>query len=221
MSAPFGGERGNGQDGSIAHGTDRLPPRGSSTYWRPRPNDSPIMKRDPVLQGLSREHHDALALAMIVTRHAGPEAAASPTKQTLEALRELTLAFWRGALVPHFRAEEEVLLPAYVRACAGEIDDGVRQVLVEHQRLRAYAQELQSATTGDDDANLRHTLAGFATLLAAHARREDREVFGTIESALDATVLDSLGEQLPTGTGPDGDRLREQLAEWMRNLPAR
>lgn len=116
------------------------------------------MKRDARLQGLSSDHHRALVLA---------RALRSGTAPALDALR--------AELEPHFRIEEDVLLPAL--EAAGE---------------RALAER-----TRDDHTFLRSAPAGeaLAERLEAHVRFEERELFPRCEAVLDGAVLDEVARR--------------------------
>ncbi|MGP1679975.1 MAG: hemerythrin domain-containing protein, partial [Burkholderiales bacterium] len=108
------------------------------------------MKRSQELIALTREHHAALVLARraIVSPRDGP------------AARELAAALPRifaRELEPHFRVEEEALLPP-LRA-AGESAQAAR-MLEEHRLLRALA---QACAQGDGAA-----LGNVGALLEAH-----------------------------------------------------
>jgi molybdopterin-guanine dinucleotide biosynthesis protein A/hemerythrin superfamily protein len=134
------------------------------------------MKRDPRLRRLSSDHHAALALARALARRA--EAG------TLDAalVADVRGRFGRD-LDPHFRVEEEVLLPP-LRAL-GDADLAAR-VEADHAALRAH---LAAAGRGDHGR-----LADFARLLVEHVRFEERALFPRCEAALPA-ALDALARR--------------------------
>ncbi len=136
------------------------------------------MKRSPALVRLSREHHAALVLAKRAQRAADADAESARRFGATLAERFAT------ELDPHFRIEEESLLPALNKAGGGELTP---RTLAEHRELRAL---LADAGSGDG-ASLRR----FGELLEAHVRFEERELFARAESVLDAA--------LPGGLAPD------------------
>ena len=84
------------------------------------------MKRSEALAPLSRDHHQGLFVALQLKR-AEPKTAANARQDFLD--------FFEREGARHFRAEEEVLLPAYARH--GEPDQpAVVRVLVDHVDLR-------------------------------------------------------------------------------------
>lgn len=130
------------------------------------------MKRDPRLAGLSVEHHRALVLARRV--ESGSVAAS-----------DLRTHFERD-LEPHFAIEERVLLPALRSGGHAAIADRTQG---EHDRLR---RAVEIANDGEPD-----TLRGFASLLVAHVRFEERELFPACEAHLPVAVLDEVSKHRP------------------------
>ena len=139
------------------------------------------MKRDESLASLSRDHHQALARALKLKRADDASAA--------EALREMAEFFdAHGAL--HFRVEEEVLLPGYVRdAGADPNDDQIVRVLTDHVWIRARIAALRESTA-PPPAELRE----LGQRLDDHVRHEERALFPAIEQALSAEQLAALGQ---------------------------
>ncbi len=139
------------------------------------------MNRDVRLRGLSSEHHHALRLARSLLQAA--------THGALEA-RDVrrTRDSYDRELLPHFRVEEEVLLPAL--SLVGEAALVIR-TWEEHQRLAAY---LERAEAGHPSA-----LEHFGALLDAHVRFEERELFPTCEAKLPSAVLDAVFRRSPRG----------------------
>lgn len=119
------------------------------------------MKRNPALQDLSREHHDALKLA----RH-GKLAALSGDAATVAAFGAHVARTFENEMEPHFREEESELLPFLTAAGESEL---VWRTLAEHAELRALAKSLRQADGG--------ALLRFSELLAEHVRFEERALF--------------------------------------------
>jgi Hemerythrin HHE cation binding domain len=84
------------------------------------------MKRSKALEALSHQHHQGLFAALHLKR-AGRETA-------VEA-RQVFLDFYAREGSRHFRAEEELLLPAFARH-TGVDDPAIVRVLTEHVDLR-------------------------------------------------------------------------------------
>ncbi|MDD9945930.1 MAG: DUF3565 domain-containing protein [Myxococcales bacterium] len=149
------------------------------------------MKRHPALQGLSREHHQALVFARTLRtdpaadspgkRFVGRDGAAGPVGG---ALTEVKQRFHRE-LAPHFLLEERELLP--LSLCGDRELRRLADVLVDqHNALRA----------GFADPLAR--LPALGTLLAEHVRFEEREWFPALEARLPADVLSELVHRLKT-----------------------
>lgn len=139
------------------------------------------MKRTEALRRLSRQHHQGLAVALQLKR---------ATEASAAAAREAFLEFWQREGRIHFRAEEEVLLPAFARRAAPDHEAVVR-VLVEHVDLRRQAYEL-----GRDDQPAAEALHGLGARLEAHIRHEERVLFPLIEDALPPAELERMAAEL-------------------------
>ena len=138
------------------------------------------MKRDEALTPLSHDHHRTLFRALALKR--ADEASAT------EALRDMVQFFdAHGAL--HFRVEEEVLLPLYVRdGGADPGDEAIVRVLSDHVWIRARIAALREA-----DAAQLAEVHELGERLDAHVRHEERVLFPAIEQALSAEQLARLG----------------------------
>lgn len=126
------------------------------------------MKRSPVLQPLSREHHTALTLAKACERAAQSGDAALVSQACQRAIQAFA-----DELEPHFRIEEQSLLPLLQST---ETQPLVQRTLADHQQLRGLLTGLQQ--------NEVETLNSFGKCLTAHVRFEERELFPAIESLL-------------------------------------
>lgn len=131
------------------------------------------MKRCPELQPLSREHHDALRLALHLKR-----AADSGDDAAIETACNRACAVFDSELLPHFREEEQFLLPRLEAAGAGAV---VARTLIEHRALQRLIREMEIP-----DAEV---LLRFAELLTGHVRFEERELFDVSEQLLGREVL--------------------------------
>ncbi|MCW8828593.1 MAG: hemerythrin domain-containing protein [Gammaproteobacteria bacterium] len=122
------------------------------------------MKRSPGLRTLSSEHHTGLVMARRAIQ-------AVEEGQVADAWQDLALRF-EQELEPHFRQEEEQLLPALRQAGEEAI---VQRTLEEHAALRALIHDRER----DAEA-----LKAFAELLKAHIRFEERELFAIAQARL-------------------------------------
>ncbi len=128
------------------------------------------MKRHKALEQLSRDHHQALFQAMRLKRAEEADAGS--------VLGDF-LDFWFGVGYLHFRAEEEVLLPAYSAYGDGSREEVIR-VLLDHMHIRREAYELGELKKDPAPERL-HALG---EKLDAHVRHEERVLFPLIEEAL-------------------------------------
>jgi hemerythrin-like domain-containing protein len=124
------------------------------------------VKRHEALAQLSRDHHQALFQAQRLRR---------ATEEDAAEVRAGFVDFFRNVGNLHFRAEEEVLLPAYA-VYADPSDEVVIRVLVDHTLIRRDVDALDGA--GLDRV---HELGD---RLEAHVRHEERVLFPLIEQAL-------------------------------------
>jgi hemerythrin-like domain-containing protein len=114
---------------------------------------------------LSHDHHHGLVRVFRI-RQALRSAAG------LEREAEVTRDFFTHDLAPHFRAEEEVLVPI-LRETAAVDGEALSRLFDEHRALERLASELARTTT---------PLSDFADLLERHIRCEEREIFPAYES---------------------------------------
>lgn len=122
------------------------------------------MKRSAGLRTLSSEHHTGLVLARRALQ-------AVEEGQVADAWQDLPPQF-EQELEPHFRQEEEQLLPALRQLGEEEI---VQRTLEEHAALRALIHDRER----DAEA-----LKAFAELLKSHIRFEERELFAIAQARL-------------------------------------
>jgi hemerythrin-like domain-containing protein len=136
-------------------------------------NKTEPMRRDPNLVRLSHDHHAGLVLAKRAR-----ELAEAADEQRRAGWAELQARFTEE-LEPHFRLEEQGLLPA-LRA-AGQ-DALVKRTLAEHAELRALVASVAT------DAPMH-----FGDALSAHIRFEEGTVFEIAQQVLTPPVLAELG----------------------------
>ena len=147
------------------------------------------MKRSEALKLLSHQHHQGLFAALQLKR---------ARQDTAEEARQVFLDFYEREGSRHFRAEEELLLPAYARHTGVDRPEIVR-VLTEHVDLRRRGQDLE-AQCGWIPSALRE----LGERLERHIRFEERELFPMIEAALPDDELERLGAAFARAEAGDG-----------------
>jgi mannose-6-phosphate isomerase-like protein (cupin superfamily) len=151
------------------------------------------VKRSSALASLSRDHRQALFISHKL-RKACPE--------TADRVRIDLRAYWDEHGGTHFRAEEEVLFPAYA-ARADPYDPLLARLLCDHVAIRHRIQALDH-----DSPQHSAALHELGRLINQHVRLEERELFPLIEAALPdpelAAVVSAL-EQTTTTTSVTDD----------------
>ena len=138
------------------------------------------MKRDVRLWGLSSDHHSALALARSLAVRAEKDAPDA-------AIAVELVARFSAELEPHFRIEEEALLPALL--ALGEVGLS-RRTADEHAALRHAVAAIASGDLAQ--------ILDFAGRLVAHVRFEERELFPCCEQRLSDEVLAEVQRRRPS-----------------------
>ena len=144
------------------------------------------MKRSPELTPLSHDHHQALFVAMQLKR-------VTPDDSPFAV--QAFLDFTEETGEPHFRIEEEILLPAWLATvgAGGQGEQAVAmaaRVSAEHLEIRARARMLRAERVGADD------LRALGELLDRHVRFEERELFPLIEASLDEGAIGAIGAEI-------------------------
>lgn len=168
------------------------------------------MKRDRNLHPLSWDHHGALTSVVFTRKQI--KSGADPAK--LEQTAREFLVFHAEHLIPHFRHEEERVLPRYVRYVSLEDQDVIR-LLREHVHLHRLIDDVRLALETKSD--LVAPLTALTDQLEAHVRFEERELFPKVEAALTPQELEEIGRSLwAVEQGPviipGGDGCRVNLA---------
>ena len=133
------------------------------------------MKRVPELRDLSDDHHTGLMLARRCRQAGRSDSELSPPqvwKQVLEAFESF--------LEPHFRIEEEHLLPALEAIGEASLAKRIRE---DHTAMR----ELR-----ESEAPSRDSVERFGALLESHIRFEERQVFESTQHRLPARALEAI-----------------------------
>lgn len=137
------------------------------------------MKRDKNLLSLSRDHHHGLLLGWKIKQGLKNETAH-------ELILEYIRYFSDATLFPHFKAEEDQILP-YL----DDADSAKQRILEEHKTIK----ELIS-TLSHEVGNISADLSRLAELLESHIRYEEREFFPYLEQNLNAVQLEEIGAAL-------------------------
>lgn len=146
------------------------------------------MQRHPHLVPLSHQHHDALALCVLVERSLRADSSAANLAR--QAARAVNFARTEGE--NHFALEEQILFPLVERALGGH--PLLATLLEEHRQLRTLAAQLEPDSLLHADAPgeaspSRTTLEAFVTLLRDHVRKEEREFFQDVQHRLPEAAL--------------------------------
>lgn len=143
-----------------------------------------MSRRHPSLIPLSRQHHHALVLALLIRRRDGIE---KGEPAWLEATAARIRNAYDGELAGHFEVEEAVLFPEMERHL-GRLEL-VEELREEHGRLRGLARSTESALAVSlfDD---------FAALLDAHVRKEEQRLFAEFEHRMPAEEALRLGREI-------------------------
>jgi hemerythrin-like domain-containing protein len=160
------------------------------------------MKRHPALRDLSSDHHQGLVQARRLTRATGGDGTRSTADvdegaqaRSREALRTVAadfVAFWHRHTAPHFREEEEVLLPAFARF-GDPASPHVVRTLVEHVRIRRLVGDLRrQLATGPVSTD---TVRALGESLRDHIRFEENVLFPMIEEAMPEQALLEMAEE--------------------------
>lgn len=139
------------------------------------------MNRSPALASLSRDHHQALVAAQRLRR---------ADEASVAAARDAFPTYWTAHGRLHFRLEEETLLPGYA-AYGDPYHPLVLAVLGDHVAIRRRADVLAAGPVAPLEA-----LHDLGERMAAHVRREERELFPLIEQAMPAAELEVLAGAL-------------------------
>ena len=140
------------------------------------------MLRDKSLVPLSHQHQRALALCVRIDR-------AQPVPDAdLEAWQAEIEQHFAQEIRIHFSAEESVLFPAARQF--SELIPLVEELSAEHASLR------KSFSEAEDRRMSAEGLPVFAQRLSAHIRKEERQLFESMQALMSTSELTALGAQL-------------------------
>jgi hemerythrin-like domain-containing protein len=144
--------------------------------------------RHASLVPLSQDHHHGLALALRCRKQALGQIRPMGAEGLRERAKEF-LAFYASNLVPHFRAEEEVLFPLLSSTVPGSkemIDELVRN----HAQIRQAIPQLEGGT------GLAKLIFDLGDLLERHIRKEERELFPLFEQHVEGAKAETAGVEI-------------------------
>lgn len=140
------------------------------------------MRRHKSIINLSHDHHQGLVLAQLIRKNA-PQYKNLPN--TIEGKVEYTLNEYRTGLLPHFKKEEEILFP-FVKDIDENLDKTIEQLLDEHKRINYLVGQIEK-----NDEKEKY-LDELGDLLTHHIRKEERELFDSIQNILTEEELNNL-----------------------------
>ena len=135
------------------------------------------VKRSVQLQPLSRDHHHGLLFCWKIKQGLAKNVA-------LSRIQDYVKYFYAGHLVPHFKAEEEIIMPH-------KVDSLCAQAIEEHTIIATLINEI----TAEDGIN-EERLNTLIDLLNHHIRFEERTLFPHLEVILAANELKEVGVKL-------------------------
>jgi hemerythrin-like domain-containing protein len=144
--------------------------------------------RHPTLIPLSHDHHHGLALALRCRKQALGQLKPMGPAGLRERADEI-LQFFAANLVPHFRAEEEVLFP-YLRETAPDSSVMIDELLKDHESMRCLMPQLEVGN------GLAKVVFDLGDLLERHIRREERELFPLYEKIVEADKAEAIGAEM-------------------------
>src|SRR2546426_7509547 len=117
--------------------------------WEAQHSNTPVSRRfrlmrHPSLTPLSHDHHHGLALALRCRKQSLGQIKPMGAEGLRERAKEF-LAFYASNLVPHFRAEEEVLFPL-LGSAVPESGEMIEELVRDHAQIRAAIPQLEGGT---------------------------------------------------------------------------
>jgi hemerythrin-like domain-containing protein len=144
------------------------------------------MLRDKNLVPLSHQHQHALALCVRIGK-AFAEAGESPDVHPWET--EIVRQF-DNEITFHFEAEEKYLFPAADRH--DELMEMVDELRIEHTLIRRNVERARKRQFTVTDLQV------FSATLSEHIRKEERQLFETMQKVFTTEELETLGAAINT-----------------------
>ena len=141
------------------------------------------MLRDPALIPLSQQHHNGLALCVLIERSLG----ADRLQANVAKLAKRAIDRYEIELTNHFGIEEQLLFPVIEREL-GEMPI-IAELVADHRSLSGMIDQLRGAPSAE-------VVEAFCDLLRRHIRREENELFQDIQQRLPADILETVGKEI-------------------------
>ena len=139
------------------------------------------MKRDKNLQPLSRQHHNALLMVLLLSKGQRKQA-------DIPIMAKFILDMWHLDLKEHFFAEENILIPALKHTSFNE--NYTERLLSEHAHIKLVINRIENGLFSNVFLN------DFIETLEQHIRFEERVYFPEVEKILSREKLEDLGHKL-------------------------
>jgi len=140
------------------------------------------MLRDKNLIPLSHQHQHALALCVRIDR-------ASPVSDfDLNAWQMEVVQHFEPEIKMHFLAEERILFP--IARHYPELVPLIEELSADHADLRAFFAWAKAGEMSSEE------LSEFAERMSDHIRKEERQLFESLQKLLNPTQLAALGAKL-------------------------
>ena len=140
------------------------------------------MLRDKNLIPLSHQHQRALALCVRLSR------AIPAGDLDLAAWQAEIGQLYQNEIALHFAAEEKEVFPHAARVAS--LQALVQELLAEHATLRDLFSRALTGSLGQT------SLTELGEKLAAHIRKEERQLFEALQKSLDAAEMAAIGASL-------------------------
>jgi hemerythrin-like domain-containing protein len=150
------------------------------------------MKRHPALRDLSEDHHHGLVQARRLMKAAEDFGEEGPRRKA-EEVAQAFLEFFEAHTRPHFREEEEILLPSF--AGHGDVAQApFVRMLIEHVQINLLVRSLAAEVRLGEPSP--ETMGRLGVLLQGHIRHEENVIFPLIEKALPTDAMAALAAEL-------------------------
>lgn len=141
------------------------------------------MLRNKNLIPLSHQHQHALAFCVSIDR-----ALANPAAMETGTIQQEITRLYETELARHFEAEERFLFPAAEQL--EEMTNLVDELRIEHGLIRRGVKRAEARDLTASDIQV------FAASLSAHIRKEERELFETMQQRLTPEELERVGREI-------------------------
>ncbi len=145
------------------------------------------MRRDHRLHFLSWDHRKTLYECFVLSKYLE-----NFNDEEVLFKKAFFLNLYDSELIPHFRAEEEILLPLMLNHLDSE-NTLITKLLVQHVTIHHFIQKLKNENSVH---NIRLVLKELSKFLTEHIRFEERILFETIQNLLNDDELNQIDYEL-------------------------